>query len=164
MPDRFPLTGACACGLIRYRLDAPPMFVHCCHCTWCQRETGSAFALNALVERSRVTRLSAEPHPVLTPSASGRGQMISRCPGCQVALWSTYPGAGPSILFVRVGTLQQPHLLPPDIHIYTSTRLPWVTIPDAARAVPEYYDPKEIWPAESLARFRAARIVTARRS
>ena len=90
--------------------------------------------------------------------------MISRCPGCQVALWSTYPGAGPSILFVRVGTLQQPHLLPPDIHIYTSTRLPWVTIPDAARAVPEYYDPKEIWPAESLARFRAARIVTARRS
>ena len=152
-----PLEGACACGQIRYRLEAPPLFVHCCHCTWCQRETGSAFALNAMIETSRVTRLSGEPHPVPTPSASGRGQVISRCPNCQVALWSTYPGAGPAILFVRVGTLRQPHLLPPDIHIFTSTRLPWVAIPDTARAVPEFYTPKEIWPAESLARFRAAR-------
>lgn len=164
MPDVFPLEGACTCGRIRYRLDAPPLFVHCCHCTWCQRETGSAFAVNALIESSRVTRLTGEPQPILTPSASGRGQIISRCPCCHVALWSTYPNAGPSILFLRVGTLRQPHLLPPDIHIYTTTRLPWVAIPASARAVPEYYDPDEIWPAESIARFRAARATLPRQA
>ncbi|MDE2580016.1 MAG: GFA family protein [Rhodospirillales bacterium] len=156
-----PLEGACTCGRIGYRLEAPPLVVHCCHCTWCQRETGSAFALNAMIETSRVTRLAGEPELVPTPSASGRGQRVFRCPTCRVALWSTYPGAGPAILFVRVGTLRAPHLLAPDIHIFTATKLPWVTIPDGARAVAEYYNPKDVWPADSLARFRAARAAAA---
>src|SRR6185437_1091375 len=99
------MEGRCTCAGVRYRLEDPPMIVHCCHCTWCQRETGSAFVLNAVIESSRVTLLSGAPEPVLTPSASGRGQKIMRCPQCKVALWSHYPQAGDRIAFVRVGTL-----------------------------------------------------------
>lgn len=151
------LDGGCTCGAVRYRMTGPPLIVHCCHCTWCQRETGSAFALNAYIEAERVTLLRGRPELVLTPSASGKGQKIARCPACRVAVWSHYPGAGDAICFVRVGTLDKAGLLPPDIHIYTSTKQPWVVIPAGARAVPEYYRRSEVWSAESLARWQALR-------
>jgi hypothetical protein len=153
--DIFPLEGGCDCGRIRYRMQTAPLFVHCCHCLWCQRETGSAFALNALIEADRVLHLTAEPQIIDTPSASGRGQRIARCPSCRLALWSNYAGAGPYIRFVRVGTLDAPQRLAPDIHIYTSTRQPWVAIPEGAASAPEYYDLKDHWPKESLARRQA---------
>lgn len=133
------------------------MFVHCCHCRWCQRESGSAFALNALIETSAVQLLQGNPETILTPSASGRGQEIVRCRQCRLALWSHYPGAGPQIAFVRVGTLDNPDIAPPDIHIYTASKQPWVVIPAAARAVPEYYDPRAEWPAASQTRWKACR-------
>ncbi|MEZ5531542.1 MAG: GFA family protein [Steroidobacteraceae bacterium] len=155
-----PLEGGCSCRAVRYRLEAAPIFVHCCHCSWCQRETGSAFAVNAMVETDRITQLGASPVTIDTPSASGRGQQIVRCPRCQVAVWSHYAGAGPGIAFLRVGTLDEPARIPPDIHIYTSTRLPWVVLPEGARVVPEFYDAKTVWSADSLARFRAARART----
>jgi hypothetical protein len=126
--------------------------VHCCHCRWCQRETGASFALNAMIETDRVTLLAGRPEPVATPSASGKGQQILRCPSCRLAVWSHYAGGGPAIAFVRVGTLDEPDALPPDIHIYTSTKQPWVVLPPGTPAVPEYYDRKQLWPAESLGR------------
>lgn len=144
--------GACTCGDIEYRLTSAPLFVHCCHCTWCQRESGSAFALNALIETARLQRLHGEPVMVNTPSNSGKGQQVARCPRCHVALWSHYAGAGEAFAFVRVGTLRQPDRLPPDIHIFTSTRLPWVLLPADTPAVAEYYDRNAYWPAQSLAR------------
>lgn len=144
--------GGCTCGAVRYRMESPPMFVHCCHCHWCQRETGSAFVLNALIEADRVTLLQGEPEMVLTPSASGEGQKIWRCPECRIAVWSNYPGAGEKVDFVRVGTLDEAHRLPPDIHIFTASKQPWVVIPDGHTAVEEYYDREEYWPEESLAR------------
>lgn len=153
----FPLQGGCACRAVRYQVTTAPLIVHCCHCTWCQRETGTAFALNAVLEADRVVVTSGEPEVVLTPSASGRGQKISRCPTCRVALWSNYPGAGDAFRFVRVGTLDEPGRFSPDIHIYTSTKQPWVVIPAGARAVPEFYNPKDIWSAEAQGRWRAAK-------
>jgi hypothetical protein len=132
-----------------------PLIVHACHCRWCQRETGTAFALNALYEADRVAHLAGEPEVVPTPSESGKGQRIARCPSCRVAVWSNYPQAGPEVRFVRVGTLDEPERLPPDIHIYTASRQPWVVLPPGARAVPEFYDPKTTWPAETLERYRA---------
>jgi len=149
------LDGGCTCGAVRYRMTTRPMFVHCCHCRWCQRETGSAFVLNALIEAERVVLLAGAPDMVDTPSASGKGQTIARCPSCRIALWSTYAGAGDKIRFVRVGTLDTPDSLPPDIHIYTMSKQPWVLLPPDTPAVAEYYDRKLYWPAESLAR-RAA--------
>lgn len=151
-PDTFPLEGGCDCRYVRYRMTTAPLFVHCCHCRWCQRETGSAFVLNAMIEADRVQLLGAEPEIVDTPSASGLGQKIARCPRCCIAVWSHYAGAGPMVRFVRVGTLDQPDQLPPDIHIFTESKQRWVVIPNDTPAVPEYYDREKYWPAESLAR------------
>jgi hypothetical protein len=160
-PDPFPAEGGCDCRHVRYRMATRPLFVHCCHCRWCQRASGSAFALNAMIEADRVSLLAGEIDLVDTPSASGRGQKIARCPHCRVAVWSHYAGAGPSVSFVRVGTLDNPDLLPPDIHIFTASKQPWVVIPEGAARVPEYYDLKLHWPAESQQR-RQALIARAR--
>ncbi len=153
----FPMEGGCTCRAVRYRMTTPPIFVHCCHCRWCQRETGTAFALNALIEADRVEILQGEPEVIDTPSLSGRGQRITRCPKCRIALWSNYGGGGDKIRFVRVGTLDDPDRCPPDIHIYTMSKQPWVVLPEGARAVDEYYDAKKEWPAASLERARSAR-------
>jgi hypothetical protein len=142
-------------------MTSAPMFVHCCHCRWCQRETGSAFALNAMIEAERVELLSGDVDVIDTPSLSGKGQKIARCPICKVALWSNYAGAGAAVRFVRVGTLDEPDRLPPDIHIFTASKQPWVILPAATPAVPEYYKSSDHWPEESLAR-RAA--ILARRT
>jgi len=150
--DNNTFAGGCTCGVIRYRMEARPLIVHCCHCTWCQRETGSAFALNAMIEADRVTLLRGKPELIATPSNSGRGQDICRCPVCHVAVWSNYSAAGDKLNFIRVGTLDEAHRLPPDIHIYTSTKQPWVVIPAGVPAVDEYYRRDEVWPAESIAR------------
>ena len=86
MASNDTFEGGCTCRHVRYRINARPLFVHCCHCTWCQRETGSAFALNAMIEADRVELTSGEVEPVDTPSASGKGQKIWRCPECKVAV------------------------------------------------------------------------------
>ena len=149
--------GGCTCRHVRYRMTSKPMFVHCCHCTWCQRETGTAFALNAMIEADRVELLGGEVEAVDTPSNSGKGQTISRCPKCRIAVWSNYAGAGDAVRFVRVGTLDEPARVPPDIHIFTSSKQPWVILPPDAPAVAEYYDLKKMWPPESLERRDALR-------
>jgi hypothetical protein len=151
------MEGGCTCRAVRYRLASAPLFVHCCHCRWCQRETGSAFAINAMIEADRVELLQGAPEIVPTPSSSGKGQKIARCPRCRVALWSNYPGAGDAVRFVRVGTLDDPDALPPDIHIFTASKQPWVVLPPGAPAVEEYYDREKYWPATSLARWRDLR-------
>ncbi len=157
----FPLEGGCTCRAVRYRMTTRPLFVHCCHCRWCQRETGSAFAINAMIEADRLQRLQGEVELVLTPSLSGKGQKIARCPHCRVALWSHYAGSGEAVCFVRVGTLDTPDHLPPDIHIFTSSKQPWVQLPPGVPAVPEYYRSAEHWPAESLERGRALKAARA---
>ena len=150
------MEGGCTCGAVRYRLETLPMIVHCCHCRWCQRETGSAFALNALVEADRITVLSGDPDPVVTPSESGAGQTIVRCPYCRVALWSHYGAAREVISFLRVGTLDDPDRLPPDIHIFTESSQPWVRLDDGRPRVPQYYRRSEIWTEDSVARYNRA--------
>ena len=146
--------GRCTCGDISYRMTSKPLFVNCCHCRWCQREIGSAFAINAMIEADRVVLLSGAPEIVLTPSNSGKGQKIARCPKCRIALWSNYSGAGDAIRFVRVGTLGNPELCPPDIHIFMTSKQPWFVIPPSVPTVPEYYDREHYWPADSLERRR----------
>jgi hypothetical protein len=149
------LEGRCTCSCVRYRMTSKPLFVHCCHCRWCQRETGASFALNALVEADRVVLSSGTVEVVDTPTNSGKGQRVSRCPTCRVALWSNYSGAGDKVRFVRVGTLEEPDRLPPDVHIFTSSKQPWVVLPPGTPAFAEYYKSAELWPKESLERRRA---------
>lgn len=153
--ENFAMHGRCTCGGVRYRMTAKPMFVHCCHCRWCQRETGASFALNAMIEADRVELLEGAPELVWTPSDSGKGQKIARCPKCRIALWSNYSGAGDAVHFVRVGTLDEPDRLPPDLHIFTMSKQPWLVLPPGAKSVAEYYDREQYWPEDSLARRRA---------
>lgn len=148
----YPLEGGCDCRHIRYQVLAKPLFVHCCHCRWCQRESGSAFALNAMIEADQVSLLTGEPEIINTPTESGKGQHIARCPVCRIAVWSTYAGAGLHVRFVRVGTLDMPDHLPPDIHIFTASKQPWVLLAPDIPAVAEYYSRSAYWPAESLQR------------
>src|SRR5574340_1784060 len=149
---RFELDGGCDCRGVRYRITSQPLFVHCCHCRWCQREQGASFALTAMIEADRVILLKGEVEVINTPSNSGKGQKIVRCPNCRIALWSNYAGVGDAIRFVRVGTLDEPDRLPPDIHIFTSSKQPWVVLPAGTPAVPGSYDRNVYWPKASLER------------
>jgi hypothetical protein len=147
------MEGGCACGEVRYRLTAEPMFVHCCHCLNCQRQTGSAFVINALIEAGRLELLAGEPVVVDAPRDDGSAQRIFRCPSCQVAVYSEY--GRPEVKFVRAGTLDQPASVSPDVHIFTRSKLPWVTLPESVPAVEVYYDRHELWSAASLERLDA---------
>jgi len=145
------LQGGCACGAVRYELQSQPMFVHCCHCRDCQRQTGSAFVLNALIETDRVKFLSGEIETTPMPTESGRSHRIGRCVNCKTAVWSEYGGVG-KLRFMRVGTLDEPATLPPDVHIYTRSKLPWITLPAGVPAFEAYYDSKTLWSQASLER------------
>jgi hypothetical protein len=145
--------GGCSCGAVRYRLTGDPLFVNCCHCLNCQRQTGSAFVINVLIEADRVEIVQGEPQPVDVLSDDGSKQEIVRCPACQIALYSIY--GRPSVYFVRAGTLDEPSSVSPDAHIFTRSKLPWVEIPEAVPSFEIYYDADELWPAASLERRRA---------
>jgi hypothetical protein len=147
------LEGRCACSAVRYQLTSAPMFVNCCHCLDCQRQTGSAFVINAIIEADRIVLASGEPTPVAVPTDSGRPHEIYRCPTCQTAMWSDY-GRRP-IRFVRVGTLEDPRALAPDAHIFARSKLPWVRLPVDARVFDVFYELEREWPPESLARRQA---------
>ena len=156
-------SGSCFCGAVKYRLTSKPMFVHCCHCRDCQRQVGSAFAINAIIERDRIELLSGEPVPREMTTDSGRPHDIYRCPNCLSALWSDY-GRRQVMVFVRVATLDEPSALPPDVHIFTRSKVGWVDLsqpaPGATTGRPAkvcevYYDMKTEWPADSLARREA---------
>ena len=157
MNEIFPVSGRCVCGHIQYEVQTRPLIVHCCHCSWCQRETGSAFALNALIERSRIDVQSDEPETVLNPSQSGRGQRIHRCAQCRTALWShyAYGDIGEQLAFLRVGTLDDPQTMPPDVHIYTASKQPWLQLPEGMPIFQGFYRAHEVWSEEALARRRA---------
>ena len=74
MTDKAGFEGGCTCGVVRYRMHRAPLFVHCCHCRWCQRETGAAFALNGLLEATELTVLKGQVEMIDTPTNSGRGE------------------------------------------------------------------------------------------
>ena len=152
MTDTFD--GGCACGALRYRMHSRPMFVHCCHCKDCQRQTGTAFVLNAMIEADRVELLAGDPKPFGMPTDSGRPHTVFRCTDCGTAVWSNYGGLS-KLRFVRIGTLDDPTALRPDVHIYTRSKLPWITLPQGAPTFDAYYSSREVWPAESLERRKA---------
>jgi hypothetical protein len=152
--------GGCACGTVRFRLTDDPIVVHCCHCRSCQRESGSAFALNAVIEADNVELVSGAPERIVTPSDSGRGQAVFRCPVCKVALWSHYAGVGAKADFIRVGALDDPDAFPPNVHIFTASKQPWVALPTDAEAFAAYYSGKDVvrlYGENNAARWRALR-------
>jgi hypothetical protein len=150
----MPLEGGCSCGEVRYRLASEPLITHCCHCLNCQRQTGSAFVINLLIEADRLEVLAGEPHPIDVPRDDGTMQRIYRCPACEVAVYSEY--GGPAVKFVRGGTLDGGAQVDPDVHIYTRSKIAWVTLPESAPTFEAFYDLPEVWRPESLERLQAA--------
>ena len=153
MNDGETFDGGCTCRRVRYRLQSRPLFVHCCHCLNCQRQTGSAFVVNLLIEADRVELLGVEPQAVDAPRDDGSSQRIFRCPTCEVAVYSEY--GRPEVRFVRAGTLDEPRDVTPDVHIFTKSKVEWVRLPDSAPSFDVYYDRNELWPAQSLERLDA---------
>ncbi len=149
-----PMVGGCSCGAVRYSLSQRPMIVHCCHCRDCQAQGGGAFAINALIETKYVDVASGEIDAVAMPSPSGRGHDIHRCRHCRVAVWSDY-GYRPYLRFVRVSTLDDAHAVAPDVHIFTRSKVPWVTLPPEQLAFDIYYDIEAVWRPDSLERRKA---------
>lgn len=157
----WPLPGGCACGQVRFQLERPPMFVHCCHCTRCQRETGGPFAHHAMVEFTAMSLLGGEPQFVKVPTDSGNTHWVARCPSCHTAMWNEHGSRQAITRYVRVGTLDHPAQLPPLAHIYVRSRQPWLALGDTIPAFDQYYDAARLWPAESLARHAAAKAAKA---
>nr|WP_029040344.1 GFA family protein [Cucumibacter marinus] len=149
------LSGECACGEVQYELGRVPMFTHCCHCLECQRQTGSAFVINGLIETDQITVSGLEPVPVPVPTSSGRQHDVYRCPRCQTALWSDYGGRS-WLRFVRIGTLHDPSSVSPDVHVFARSKRDWVGLPEDVPVFDVFYDMKELWPSEALARRQAA--------
>ena len=162
----LPIEGGCSCSHVRYQIKSKPLIVHCCHCRWCQRQTGSAFVLNALFEAVDVRLLKGDVCKKLIPSPSGKGQIITRCPKCEIAVWSSYfmNGIKELISFIRVGTLDDPDQLPPDVHIFTSTKQPWVNLPTNDLVVNEFYDYEKTWTKDNLKRRKALMAIVEGRS
>lgn len=151
------LTGRCACGAVRFAMNGPPIIVHGCHCLGCQRRTGSAFAVNALIERDRITLTGeAAPETVRTPSALPGGKPIHRCPRCRLAVWSGHALLGEAVVLVPVGVLDKARHIAPDVHCFTATKHPWVVLPSDKPAFEGDYDPETVWSARALARLRTA--------
>jgi len=130
------------------------MFVNCCHCSDCQRQVGSAFVINAIIEEDRIELQSGEIAPTTMPTDSGRPHDVYRCAACGTTLWSDY-GRRP-FRFVRATTLDDRAALKPDAHIFTRSKLPWVQLPDDQPAFDVFYDLESQWTPEARARRRAA--------
>ena len=137
-------------------METAPLFVHCCHCRWCQRETGASFALNAMIEADRVDAARGRARAGRHAVGERQGPEDRALPALpHRALEPLRRRRRRASRFVRVGTLDDPDRLPPDIHIFTASKQPWVVLPPGTPAVPEYYDREQHWPAESLARREA---------
>jgi len=156
-----PFDGGCACGEVRYRMHAPPMYVHCCHCTRCQRETGAPFAHHAMIEFTALSVLKGDPDYVLVPTDSGNKHWVARCPTCRTAMWNEHGTRRAITRYVRVGTLDTPAACPPLAHIFTRSKQPWLTLPEGVRQYAAYYDASRTWPKERLQRYEAAKAVRA---
>jgi len=152
-----PIEGRCACGALAFRLARPPLFVHACHCTRCQRETGGAFAHHLMIETAQLQLLQGQPLFTRVPTDSGGRHWVARCADCHGVLWNAHGSRQPLIVYLRVGTLDEPAAWPPQAHIYLRSRQPWLVLDPAVPQFSGAYDARKTWPADSLARYDEAK-------
>jgi hypothetical protein len=144
--------GGCECGRVRYRWLDRPIIVNCCHCRQCQKLTGSAFAINAMIEAAQVEVTSGADDLTVE-----RGQ--ARCRHCATLLWASHRMFGDAIRFVRAGTLDEGERLTPDAHFFVRSKLPWITLPEGVpqfETLPGEGDPP-LLSDEGMKRLEAAR-------
>lgn len=153
----FPrVTGSCFCGAVRYQLLTPPLFCYACHCSDCQKATGSVFACFTTIEAEHLVSIGATtPHLTRRVRPSGLVRVAASCPQCGTILWAG-GDKDPVTTDVRTGTLDHPELMEPDLHAYIESKIPWIELPAGARTCKGAYDFRTAWPKSSLKRFDAA--------
>jgi hypothetical protein len=149
--DGETVAGGCVCGEVRIAVRGRPIVVHGCHCRFCQAASGSAFAVNLMLETAQVA------------VTAGRTQQISRqaelgahtrhvCPNCRTELFGHHPMLGPDIAFVGAGVLDRPGGYAPDVHCFTRSKYDWVVLPAGVPAFEGNYDMAAVWSDEAKAR------------
>jgi hypothetical protein len=154
MKNKTLRTGHCACSSVHYELTETPLIVHACHCSNCQRVSGSAFAINIWIEAKHVNLTQGELSSKILAAGDGSDHEVFFCSGCGTYLWSNYHRAPGENLFVRAGTLENPEEVEPDVHIFVRSKVPWLELPADAVSFDAYYDMKTVWPSDSLDRFQ----------
>ena len=131
-----------------------PIFVNNCHCSQCQKQTGSTSVVNMFYEAEYLTQLSGDTSRHVVKAGSGGDHVIVRCAQCGTAMWSHYPRLGEFAAGIRAGTLDDPASVTPDAAIYVSERMPWVTLPEGIPAFETQYSPAELLPPERFERLK----------
>ena len=126
-------TGGCQCGAIRYEVAGEPRQVVACHCTDCQRQSGSAFGMTMVVEVSAFRITAGTPRIYHSTSSTGRAKAGAFCPDCGTRIYHQ-PQWRKGTISVKPGTLDDTTWLQPQIHIWTASKQPWVTIPEGVEA------------------------------
>ena len=128
-----PYTGRCFCEETRYRITAEPLTLYACHCTDCQKRTGSAFGLSMWVPRTAIEVTTGEATLQVLKGPDGRGRPGRMCPQCGARLWSE-PEKRPTLAVLRAGTLDDTSWLRPVAHIWTRSAQPWFEFPAGVAA------------------------------
>lgn len=149
------LEGGCACGAVRYRLSAEPIFVNQCYCRLCQRQTGAASAVNAFIETTELHHASGALTEHEFTTGSGGKQIVVRCATCGTPVWSHYSGLDRRAAAVRVGTLDDPSKVGLDALIYTRDKPEWAALTANTPNFEAYYNYADLLPPERMARLGA---------
>jgi hypothetical protein len=140
------ILGGCLCGGVRYRFTGEPLAYYACHCTDCQRQTGSAFGLSMIVHREAVEVLRGEPRLFEVSMPDGRTKRGRCCPECPVRLWGE-PVKLPQLLILRPGTFDDPGVHEPFGDIWTQSARPWVGFTRGPRFEGQPKDPTALFRA-----------------
>lgn len=125
---QLPLRGACQCRAVRYEISQEPLTIYACHCTDCQRQSGSAFSLSMIVPREAVTIVAGQPKEWIRRTESGRLVSCLLCGDCGSRLYHN-PKTNEAITIVKSGTLDESRGLDPVGHIWTRSAQSWFPIP-----------------------------------
>jgi len=125
---QLPLTGGCQCRAVRYAITEPPLTLYACHCTDCQKQSASAFALSMVVPRSAMAVIAGEPREWVRRNEAGRLSSCMFCGNCGARLFHN-PHANTQVTIVKPGTLDDTSWLHPVGHIWTRSAQTWFDIP-----------------------------------
>ena len=153
----FPaIHGGCFCGSTRYRLETAPLFCYACHCTDCNKQTGSVYACFTSIENDHITSIGALPPKITTAIRSGGIiRHMASCGKCGTRLWAS-GDTTPVTADIATGTLDLPELMEPDLHSYIESKISWAILPESAKTCRGPFDYRKHWPKSSLKRLEAA--------
>ncbi|MGZ5870506.1 MAG: GFA family protein [Bradyrhizobium sp.] len=141
-PTALPLSGGCPCEAVRFAVNAMPLLVYACHCTECQRWSGSAFSLSMPVASDSFALTCGKPRPWRRTGASGFESTYWFCGDCGGRVYGQRDSR-PDIIAVRAGTLDDTSWLRPIAHVYLRSAQAWERIPNNAEGFEVM--PKEFW-------------------